>query len=70
MGLLHVTGAQRTCSKPLQQIATRGWVAVVQPGRVLFEIAGVPEKLAREAFALASAKLPIHTRVLVRSAAS
>ena len=50
--------------------AVEGWVAVVQPGRVLFEIAGVPEKLAREAFALASAKLPIHTRVLVRSAAS
>lgn len=43
-----------------------GWVAVVKPGRVLFEIAGVPEPLAREAFALAAAKLPIHTRVLVR----
>jgi large subunit ribosomal protein L16 len=44
-----------------------GWVAVVKPGRVLFELSGVPEKLAREAFALASAKLPIHTKVLVRS---
>jgi large subunit ribosomal protein L16 len=50
--------------------AVEGWVAVVQPGRVLFEISGVPEKLAREAFALASAKLPIHTKVLVRSATS
>lgn len=43
-----------------------GWVAVVKPGRVLFEISGVTEKEARDAFALASAKLPIETRVLVR----
>ncbi|MFO0568304.1 MAG: 50S ribosomal protein L16 [Polyangiaceae bacterium] len=43
-----------------------GWVAVVKPGRVLFEISGVSEKEARDAFALASAKLPIETRVLVR----
>jgi large subunit ribosomal protein L16 len=46
--------------------SVEGWVAVVKPGSVLFEIAGVPEKLAREAFALASAKLPIHTRILAR----
>jgi large subunit ribosomal protein L16 len=46
--------------------AVEGWVAVVKPGRVLFELSGVPEKLAREAFALASAKLPVPTRVLVR----
>jgi large subunit ribosomal protein L16 len=46
--------------------AVEGWVAVVKPGRVLFEISGVPEKLAREAFTLASAKLPIHTKFLVR----
>ncbi len=43
--------------------AVEGWVAVVKPGRVLFEIAGVTEKEAREAFALASSKLPIDTRV-------
>jgi large subunit ribosomal protein L16 len=43
-----------------------GWVAVVQPGRVLFEIEGVDEKLAREALRLASAKLPIKTRVVSR----
>jgi large subunit ribosomal protein L16 len=43
-----------------------GYVCVVKPGRVLFELSGVPEKLAREAFALASSKLPIHTKVLVR----
>src|SRR5688572_30062716 len=46
--------------------AVEGWVAVVKPGRVLFEISGVGEKEAREAFALAAAKLPIHTKVLVR----
>ena len=43
------------------------WVAVVKPGRVLFEIAGVDEKVAREAFALASAKLPVTTKFLARS---
>jgi large subunit ribosomal protein L16 len=46
--------------------AVEGWVAVVKPGRVLFEISGVTEKDAREAFELASSKLPIETRVLVR----
>jgi large subunit ribosomal protein L16 len=42
------------------------WVAVIKPGRVLFEIAGVPEKDARDAFRLAAAKLPGATRVLAR----
>jgi large subunit ribosomal protein L16 len=42
------------------------WVAVVKPGRVLFEIAGVPEEVAREAFRLASHKLPVKTRFLAR----
>ncbi|MEG0264608.1 MAG: 50S ribosomal protein L16 [Erysipelotrichaceae bacterium] len=39
--------------------APEGWVAVVQPGRVMFEIAGVSEEVAREAFRLASHKLPV-----------
>lgn len=43
-----------------------GWVAVVRPGRVLFEIDGVDEKLARQALALAEAKLPVKTRVVRR----
>ena len=43
-----------------------GWVAVVKAGRVLFEIEGVPEQLARDALALASANLPIGTRFVVR----
>ena len=42
------------------------WVAVVKPGRVLFEIAGVPEADAREALRLASHKLPIKTKILLR----
>ena len=46
--------------------AVEGWVAVVKPGRVLFEIAGVPEKDARDAFRLAASKLPLETRVLAR----
>ena len=44
------------------------WVAVVRPGRILFEIAGVREDVAREAMRLASHKLPIPTRVVAREA--
>ena len=40
------------------------WVAVVKPGRVLFEIAGVPEEVPREALRLASHKLPLKTKFL------
>ncbi len=40
------------------------WVSVVKPGRVLFEIAGVPEEVAREALRLASHKLPLKTKFL------
>jgi len=43
------------------------WVAVVKPGRVLFEIAGVPEETAREAMRLASHKLPIKTKFVTRA---
>ncbi len=43
------------------------WVAVVKPGRILFEIAGVPEATAREAMRLASHKLPIQTKFIMRS---
>ena len=44
------------------------WVARVAPGRIMFEIDGVPEGLAREAFGLAAAKLPIKTRFVQRIA--
>jgi len=46
--------------------SVEGWVAVVKPGRVMFEIQGVTEEMARQAFQLASSKLPINTKVLVR----
>lgn len=42
------------------------WVAVVKPGRIIFEIAGVPEEVAREAMRLASFKLPFKTKVIAR----
>lgn len=42
------------------------WVARVKPGRIMFEIEGVPEELAREAFELAAAKLPILTKFVKR----
>ena len=43
------------------------WVAGVKPGRVMFEIAGVPEEVAREALRLASHKLPIKTKIVART---
>ncbi|HCJ11316.1 MAG TPA: 50S ribosomal protein L16 [Clostridiales bacterium] len=43
------------------------WVAVVKPGRILFEIAGVPADVAREALRLASHKLPLKTRIVSRA---
>jgi large subunit ribosomal protein L16 len=43
-----------------------GWVAVVKPGRVMFEVEGIAEPLAREALELAAAKLPIKSRFVKR----
>ena len=43
-----------------------GWVAVVKPGRVMFELEGVPEDIAKRAMQLAAAKLPVSTKFLVR----
>ena len=42
------------------------WVAVVKPGRVMFELAGVPEEVAKEAFRLAANKLPVKTKFVTR----
>jgi len=43
--------------------AVEGWVAVVQPGRMMFEVGGVPEALAKEALELAAQKLPIKCKI-------
>ena len=59
-------------SKPLEVRQGKGkgspeyWAARVKPGRIMFELDGVPEELAREAFALASMKLPIKTKFVSR----
>ncbi len=59
--------------KPLEVRMGKGkgsveyWVAQIQPGRVLYEMEGVSEELAREAFALAAAKLPVETAFVKRS---
>ncbi len=47
-----------------------GWVAVVKPGRVMFELTGVPEDVAREAMRLAGHKLPIKSRFIKRESAA
>jgi len=58
--------------KPLEvrmgkgKAAVEGWVAVVRPASMLFEVSGVSESLAKEALALAAAKLPIKTRLIKR----
>jgi large subunit ribosomal protein L16 len=60
--------------KPLEVRQGKGkgnveyWVALVQPGKLLYEMAGVPEETAREAFKLAAAKLPILTTFVERQA--
>ncbi|MBP1970869.1 large subunit ribosomal protein L16 [Virgibacillus natechei] len=59
-------------SKPLEvrmgsgKGAPEGWVAVVKPGKIMFEIAGVPEDVAREALRLAAHKLPIKSKFVRR----
>jgi len=59
--------------KPLEVRMGKGkgsveyWVAQIQPGRMLYEMEGVPEELAREAFALAAAKLPFKTTFVIRT---
>ncbi len=58
--------------KPLEVRQGKGkgnveyWVALIQPGSVLFEMEGVPEELAQEAFRLAASKLPVKTTVVKR----
>ena len=47
--------------------APEGWVAVVKPGRILYEMQGVTEEIAREAFRLAAHKLPVRTKLVLRT---
>lgn len=60
-------------SKPLEVRQGKGkgnveyWVAQIQPGRILYEMEGVTEEMAREAFSLAAAKLPLNTTFVKRS---
>ena len=59
--------------KPLEVRQGKGkgnvefWVAVIQPGKILYEIEGIPEEMAREAFTLAAAKLPVKTAFVSRT---
>lgn len=59
--------------KPLEVRMGKGkgsveyWVAEIQPGKILYEMEGVPDALAREAFILAAAKLPLKTTIVTRT---
>ena len=69
---LNIFPAKPITQKPLETRMGKGkgepekWVAVVRPGKILFELEGVSEELAKEAFRLASSKLPIRTRFVKR----
>jgi large subunit ribosomal protein L16 len=69
---IRIFPAKPVTSKPAETRMGKGkgapdhWVAVIKPGRVLYEMEGVPEDLAREAFRLASHKLPLKTRFIQR----
>ena len=69
---LNIFPAKPITQKPLETRMGKGkgepekWVAVIKPGRILFELEGVKEDLAKEAFRLASSKLPIRTRFVKR----
>jgi len=69
---INVFPSKPVTAKPTESRMGKGkgapskWVAVVKPGRILYEIAGVPEEEAREAMRLASHKLPINCRFIVR----
>ncbi|MSQ14731.1 MAG: 50S ribosomal protein L16 [Dehalococcoidia bacterium] len=69
---IRIFPAKSATSKPAETRMGSGkgapdhWVAVVRPGRMMFEMAGVPQDVAKEAMRLAAYKLPIQTRFVVR----
>src|SRR5689334_22360318 len=73
-GWLNVFPDKSVTQKPAETRMGSGkgnpehWVAVVKPGRVMFELAGVPEPLAKEALRLAGQKLPVKTKLVKREA--
>ena len=72
--LIRVYPDKPITKKPLEVRQGKGkggveyWVALIQPGRMIYEMQGVPEETAREAFALAAAKLPFRTQFVKRTA--
>ena len=70
---LNLFPAKPVSQKPLETRMGKGkgepekWVAIVKPGKIMFELEGVPEELAKEAFKLAAHKLPIRTRFVKRA---
>ena len=70
---IRIFPAKSVTKKPAETRMGKGkgspeyWVAVIQPGRILYELKGVPEDLAKEALRLASYKLPFPTKVITRS---
>ena len=71
--LIRIFPDKPISKKPLEVRQGKGkgnveyWVALVQPGRMIFELEGIPEEVAREAFARASAKLPVKTIFVERA---
>src|ERR1044071_5933699 len=71
-GWVNVFPAKPVTKKPAEtrmgsgKGSPEGWVAVVKPGRIMFELSGVPEPLARDAMRLAGHKLPVKTKFVMR----
>ena len=71
-GVIRIFPDKPISNKPLEtrmgkgKASPEGWVAVIRPANVLFEVDGVPENVARESFRLAAAKLPIRTKFISR----
>jgi large subunit ribosomal protein L16 len=69
---INVFPSKPVTAKPTESRMGKGkgtpskWVAVIKPGRVIYEIAGVPKEIAREAMRLASHKLPMKSRFIAR----
>ena len=69
---IRIFPAKPITKKPLEmrmgkgKAAVEGWVAVVKPGRMMFEVSGVPETTAREALRLAATKLSVRARFVMR----
>ena len=66
MNVFLVLPRPKTAAAQTQPVDPAGWVAPVTPGRILFEVEGVPFDIAKEALRLGAQKLPVKTKFVIR----